>query len=233
MTIKLYQFPPALGLPNASPFCMKLETYLRMTGLPFQSVYTLDLRRAPKRKMPYIDDQGTVVADSNLAIDYLKSKYGDPLDGWLSTEQRAVSLAMRRLIEEDLYWALLHERWMDEAGWAMTRDAFFARVPAPLKWVLPNLARRSVRESLWGHGMGRHSHAEIDAIGCADLTALADFLDAKAFMMGSQPSTLDATAYATFANILWVPHETVFKAHLARYPQVAAYCERMKARYYA
>jgi hypothetical protein len=25
--IKLYQFNPVWGLPNASPFCMKLETY--------------------------------------------------------------------------------------------------------------------------------------------------------------------------------------------------------------
>lgn len=28
--IQLQQFAPAFGLPNASPFCMKLETYLRM-----------------------------------------------------------------------------------------------------------------------------------------------------------------------------------------------------------
>ena len=59
MTIKLYQFPPALELPNASPFCMKLETYLRMAGLPFESVYTLNLRRAPKGKLPFINDGGT------------------------------------------------------------------------------------------------------------------------------------------------------------------------------
>ena len=47
MTIKLYQFPPALGLPNASPFCMKLETYLRMAGLPFENKYTPHLRQHP------------------------------------------------------------------------------------------------------------------------------------------------------------------------------------------
>lgn len=31
--IKLHQLAPAFGLPNASPFCMKVETYLRMAGL--------------------------------------------------------------------------------------------------------------------------------------------------------------------------------------------------------
>ena len=31
--IKLYQFAPAFGLPNASPFCMKLETYVGFPSL--------------------------------------------------------------------------------------------------------------------------------------------------------------------------------------------------------
>ena len=69
----MHQFPAALGLPNASPFCMKLETYLRMTGLPFEVRPVTDPRRAPKGKLPYIDDGGTVLADSNLILDYLKS----------------------------------------------------------------------------------------------------------------------------------------------------------------
>ena len=36
--IKLYQFKPAWGLPNPSPFCMKVETYLRMAGLSYEVI---------------------------------------------------------------------------------------------------------------------------------------------------------------------------------------------------
>jgi hypothetical protein len=46
--IALHQFPPALGLPNASPFCLKLELYLRMAGLPYRNSYTLKLHKAPQ-----------------------------------------------------------------------------------------------------------------------------------------------------------------------------------------
>jgi hypothetical protein len=54
--IKLYQFKPALDLPNASPFCMKLEIYLRMANLPYEIVLNADSRKAPKGKLPYIED---------------------------------------------------------------------------------------------------------------------------------------------------------------------------------
>ena len=232
VTLKLYQFPPVFGLPNASPFCMKLETYLRMVGLPFETVSVSNPARAPKGKLPYIEHEGQALADSNLILDYLKAKYGDPLDAWLSAEQQAVALAMRRLIEENLYWALLYERWFEPATWRATRDAFFGSLPWPLSAIVPRLARRSIARELWGHGMGRHSPEEIRAIGRKDLTAMADLLDGKPFMMGEKPSTLDAVAYATFANTLGTPGDEPLKGHLRQYPQVIAYCKRMKAKYY-
>jgi hypothetical protein len=30
--IKLFQFPRMFGIPNVSPFCCKLETWLRIAG---------------------------------------------------------------------------------------------------------------------------------------------------------------------------------------------------------
>lgn len=232
--IKLYQYDPAFGLPNASPFCMKLETWLRMAGLPFEiPVATLrDLRQAPKGKMPYVEDQGRTLADSTFIIDYFKATYGDRLDAWLSAEQRAIALAFQRLIEENLYWALVHTRWLEPQGWERTRIAFFAKLPLPLKWIVPALARRGLMKEMHGHGMGRHSEAEIHAIGKRDITALADFLGDKPYFMGTEPCSLDATVYAFLANLVWAPVESVLKQHTIQYPQLEAYCLRMRGRYY-
>lgn len=230
--IKLHQFAPAFGLPNASPFCMKAETYLRMAGLPHQLVNSGDVFKAPKKKLPYIDDGGTRVADSSFIIDHLKARHGDPLDGGLSEPERAVATAFQRLFEENLYWAVVYTRWIDDAGWAQTRPAFFAAMPAPLRWVVPALARRGLRAELRGHGMGRHAPAEIHAIACRDLTAVADFLADKPYMLGEAPSSLDATAYAFLANLLWAPIASPIQQHALRRPTLEAYCQRMKARYY-
>ncbi|MGB8338408.1 MAG: glutathione S-transferase family protein [Burkholderiales bacterium] len=233
--IKLYQFAPAFNLPNASPFCMKLENYLRMAALPFEipRPNMRDLGKAPKGKMPYINDNGKIVADTSFIIDYLKTTYGDKLDGWLNTEQKAVALAFQRLLEENLYWAVLHTRWVEPEGWEKTKAAFFGKMPVPLKWFVPSLARRGLIKELHGHGMGRHTPEEIYAIGKRDITALADFLGNKPYMMGSEPCSLDATAYAFLANLVWVPVESALKQHTGQYPQLKAYCERMRSRYYS
>lgn len=233
--ITLHQFEPALGLPNASPFCMKLETWLRMAQLPFEAP-TMTLRalgKAPKGKMPYIEDEGKTVCDSTFIIDYLKTRYGDRLDDWLSAQQHAVALAFQRLLEENLYWAVVHTRWFEPEGWALTRVAFFGNLPVPLRWFVPTLARRGIRREMHGHGMGRHSAQEIYAIGQRDITALADFLGDKRYFLGESPCSLDATAYAFLANLLWVPIESPLKQHARQYPQLEAYCRRMRDQYYA
>jgi glutathione S-transferase len=232
--IQLYQFEPAFGLPNASPFCMKVETYLRMVALPFEvpPASLRDLRNAPKGKLPYIKDGDKTLADSTFIINHLKQTYGDRLDGWLSAQQHAVALAFQRLIEENLYWALVHTRWVEPEGWAQTRVVFFAKMPAPLRWFVPSLARRGLIKQMHSHGMGRHSEAEIHAIGKRDITALADFLADKPFFMGDQPCSLDATAYGFLANLIWPPVESALKQHALKYPQLEAYCQRMRSRYY-
>jgi glutathione S-transferase len=230
--ITLYQFPPAFGLPNASPFCLKLELYLRMAGLPYRNRYTLELHRAPKGKLPWIDDDGTALADSGLIIDYLKGRYGDTLDRDLTPVQRATALAITRLLEEHLYWTVLHDRWISAEGWKMTRPGFFGAMPWPLRVIVPWVARRGIRAELHGHGMGRHTPEQIHALGVADVDALAELLGDKAFFLGSQATSVDAVAAAFLANIVMVPLESPIKRAAAAHPNLVAYCRRMAQQYF-
>ena len=230
--IKLYQFAPAYGLPNASPFCMKVETYLRMAGLAYECPRRASLSKAPKGKMPYIEDGDKRIADSSFIVEYLKQTYGENLDAHLSERERAVALAVQRLIEENLYWAAIYSRWVEDAGFKLTRHIFFAKMPPVLKRIVPHLARRGLRQEMHGHGMGRHSRDEIYAIGCRDIAALAHILGDQPYFMGAQPSSLDATAYAFLANLMWIPIESPLLDQAKKFPNLEAYCRRMKARYY-
>jgi glutathione S-transferase len=227
--IVLHQFPPTYGLPNASPFCMKVENYLRMAGLPYRSAYGFDLPKSPKGKLPYIEDGGRSIGDSGLIIDYLKATYGDPLDTHLSAREQAVSLAFIRLMDEHLYWAAcIQPRWVEEAGWKVTRAAFFGGLSGPLRHIIPPVARHNIRKQMQGHGMGRHKPAEIYGMACADITTLADYLGDKPFFHGHRPTTLDAAAYAYIMNIVAPPIDSPAKQHVLAFPNLEAYCRRMR-----
>jgi hypothetical protein len=43
---------------------------------------------------------------------------------WLSPAERAVALALRVMLEEHLYFAILHNRWIEDAHWPLVRDAY-------------------------------------------------------------------------------------------------------------
>ena len=233
MSLTLFQFPPAFGLPNASPFCMKVETYLRMAQIPYTCRYGMYQLRAPKKKLPYIRDaNGRIVADSHLIIDYLKAKYGDPLDAALTLAQRARATLILRVLEDSLYWVLLYARWIDERGWPLTRPAFFGALPVPLRWVIPSVARRALGQQLHAQGIGRHLPQDIYAIGAADLAALSELLGGQDYFLGAQPSSADAAAYAFLANILDVPLEVPLLQAARGYANLGAYRARMRARYY-
>ncbi|MGI0484104.1 glutathione S-transferase family protein [Pantanalinema rosaneae CENA516] len=231
--ITLYQFAPDWGLPNTSSFCLKLETYLRMAQLPFELASNADLSQAPKGKLPYITDQGKTIADSNLIIEYLKATYGDPLDQHLNHRDRAIALAMQRLIEENLYWVAVYSRWQDPRNWQTVKAAYFSNLPPVLKTIVPRQVRQQMLQSLKGHGIGRHTPAEIYQIGSTDLTALSDFLADQPFLMGDRPTSVDAAAYGLLTNILWAPIESPLKERAEALSNLSAYCHRIKEQFYS
>jgi glutathione S-transferase len=108
--IKLYQFAPAWEVSNLSPFCLKVETYLRMAELPYEVLYSNPLQ-APKGQLPFLEDNGKRIADSRFIIEHLKATYGDRVDAHLTPQQRAVSNAMQRLIENHLDRAFVYARF--------------------------------------------------------------------------------------------------------------------------
>ncbi len=99
------------------------------------------------------------------------------------------------MCEDHLYWAGLHARWMVEANFDKGPRRFFDTAPAPLRPLVVAMVRRQVRRNLWGHGMGRHTTAEMDALATRDIDALADVLGDKPYLMGDRPCGADAAIF--------------------------------------
>lgn len=228
----LYQ-PPGRpwGAPNLSPFCSKLECYLRMARIPHE-VRAANMLKAPKGKVPFALVDGRLMGDSQLILEHLERTRGAPLDGWLSDEQRALGHVVRRMLEEAYYFVGVYLRWGDDSGFAVLSPTFKASMPAPVRALMP-LIRRKVRKSLQAQGTGRHSHDEIMNMGKADMTALSRILGDRPFLLGDQPSSYDATVYAFLEGLLCFPYESEVKRCAAALPNLVSYRDRMRARYFS
>jgi glutathione S-transferase len=228
--LQLHQFAPAFGVPNPSPFCMKLECFLRMTGIEYQTVLLTDPRKAPKGKGPFVVDGDQRIGDSALIIEHLKRTRGVDPDAHLSKEERAVARAIASMLEDHLYFAMVHSRWIDAANWPRVRDAFFGSMPAPLRAIVAPMIQRQVRAMLVKQGMGRHTPAEIDALGTADIDALADVLGDQPYAMGERPSLVDCIAHAFVANLVRVPFTGALVDRARAHANLVAYDDRMMKR---
>ncbi|GAA4409939.1 glutathione S-transferase family protein [Quisquiliibacterium transsilvanicum] len=235
--ITLHKFIPAWGLPDISPFCMKAETYLRMTGAEYKAVVS-DSRKAPKGKCPYIEHEGQVISDSSMIIEYLESRSSHPLDSDLTAHERAISAALKAMLEEQFYFVIAWARWVDPAGWNIYRPVIkelgaALGVPKPFIPLLEPLIRAQMRRTVYLQGTGRHSPDEIRRIGVNVVTALSDWLEDKPYMLGTRPHLIDATAYAFIASWLWGPFEGAIKDQVSQRANLVRYCDRMKAQYWA
>lgn len=231
--IIVHELPGAWGLPSVSPFCLKLQTWLRVAGVSYTTVVDATPFRAPKGKLPYIEHDGRRIADSGFIIEYLSERFGPVPDARLTPSERAIGLAMRRLVEENLYWVMVYDRWVVEENWRVFRDVVLGGVPAPLRPLIGPIARRGVKAQLKGHGIGIHSADEVHAIGRRDVGALADFLAEKPFFFGESATELDAVAYGLLANVMEVPLASPVKDYARSRANLVEFVARMRSRYYA
>lgn len=225
--ITLYQFRRAFGVPNPSPFCMKVETYLRLAGLDYEISEVIDPSKAPKGKCPYIEDAGRTVADSHFILSYLKETYGDPLGEGLSAADRAAHLALTRMMEGHLYFTLLHSRWIQPQNVPIVRDVFFGAMPWPMGGLIFAMVQRQTRKVLHGQGLGRHTTEEIDGLAIEDLRALDAILGERPYYGGDAPREIDCVAWGYIANALAEPFQSPVKDAAKAMPALVAYSARM------
>lgn len=234
--IKLYGCAPAWSLPDCSPFVMKIDCYLRMTGLQYELVHwqsLSDMQRAPKGKIPWIEDGAKQIADSGFIISYLQETYGDGLEeNSFSPSDRAVALSMRRMVEEHLYWAVFFDRWIDDDIWASYKPILFGICTPQEYEIVPVQIRDIARQYIHGQGLGRYSRAEIHELGNADTSALAAYLGDRPYFMGRAPASLDATMYGFLAHLIYAGYESPLNSHARSFVNLRSYCERMRTRYY-
>jgi glutathione S-transferase len=229
--ITLYTFGPMFDLPDPSPFVMKGEMLLKLAGLEYRTDHR-GFTRAPKGKLPYIEENGTIVADSTLIRLYLEKKHHIDFDRGLSVRDRGVAWAVEKMLEEQLYWAMVHWRWLDDANFEKGPKGFFRRAPAFVRPIVERMVRRRVRQTLYAHGIGRHSDADMHAMAERGFTAVAQVLGNNRYFMGDEPCGADATVFAFVTCGLAPWFDSPLQKKLQSMQTLVAYRDRLMSQFF-
>ena len=109
-TVVLHQLPPNNRVLSVSPPCLKLEAYLRMNNIPYESEYSF--KSSSKGKVPWIEYNGNSVADSNFIIRFLNEEFKFDPDAHLSVVEKAIAHSMQVTLEENTYWYEVYQYYV-------------------------------------------------------------------------------------------------------------------------
>ena len=229
MTVQLHQFDIDWDLPNPSPFCLKLETWLRLAEIEYETVPWVP-GASPTSKAPFVVVDGETIADSSTIVRELTARFGIQLDAQLDPVQRAQAVLIRRTLEEHTYFALIRDRWLDDTMWADYRQIIGQTIPALVRTPVSAFLRRKVRSMVHAQGLGRLPQEEVWSRAIEDVDAVLALLGDSPYVFGDAPTSVDAVVYAFFALLIHPIGRGRLSEHCRKQPALTAYVERMAAR---
>merc|ERR1712045_537784 len=205
--VYLYQSPRTPQIPSISAQELKLESWLKLQGISYENIDHKSKLTSKTGTLPFIEFNGKEISDMD-AIKTLADKFGKDMSGHLDQEQRNVEHAMIKMVENHLYWAIMHWRTSNVDN---TIKAYKIHLPTFYGSKIPvgilnmhfkfNICRKT-QKRVKSQGM-----ANIEEMSKNDLTVLSNMLAEKEFMFGDDPSMLDMVVYSHLAQLIMVESE--------------------------
>jgi glutathione S-transferase len=227
--ITLYALPPAFGLRNVSPFCLKTEMMLAHLKQPFELVEERDPRKTPKGKLPYLEWDGEVIADSERILEFLDQQFDGALFGDLTPQEIATGRAFTRLAEEHLYWMIVASRWLEDDWFPNVIEGFFLIAPRLIRGFVARQAQKQVEQTYYLQGLGRHSREEQIKFAREDLSALSDQIEAEGFITGGRLTVFDFTIASLLVGLMDNEPARWISKIAKDYPVLREYVDRIQA----
>jgi glutathione S-transferase len=216
--------PNLAGIESFSPFCLKAHRALKAAGLPYERRHGSQPAAFgnynPSRQVPVLLVDGEPIADSTQILRRILSlrpgALADGPEAWLWEE----------LADTALNGFLVAARWADDRNWPTTRAAYFARMPALVRALVPPRIRKRVVGTLVARDIWRAG-----ADRCwSRFETLLDQLDARApergWWCGPSLSVADIALFAQLHS-LRTPLTAPQAESLVRRKRLSAWLDRV------
>ncbi|GMR52830.1 hypothetical protein PMAYCL1PPCAC_23025, partial [Pristionchus mayeri] len=231
--VYLVQFPRMGCIPTASPFALKLETWLRLCKIPYTNVSNEFTKMSEKGQIPFIELNGRHYADSVHIIDVLKHEFKKDPEALLNPLEKAQLIAFRALIEDGIFWAIPYNRSRN-TKWIAGDKGFSGHFHGVKKILFEKImvpkCIKNMKAKCHAQGIGRHNQLEVEKMTKDQFDSLEDFIGTKSFFFGEIPTTLDITAFGHIQQFLHTPMASdELKNHLEqKCPNLTKMVNRLK-----
>lgn len=230
--ISLYTFGSRFNLPDPSPFVMKAEILLKMTKLPYEVVTTGDVTKAPKGKFPFIIDNGITIADTSFIRFYLEKEYGIDFDSQADLFALPSAFMAERYCEDNLYFLMLSQRWLNQENFEKGPQVFFEQVPWFLRKLIRKKVIKDIEKTLYLQGLGRHSLEEQMQLVEKGSDMLSRLLGDRDYFGGNAPCGADAFISSILYGTLNNYFDDPFQKYFAEKENLVGYSKRMMKLFY-
>ncbi|TKR94234.1 hypothetical protein L596_008546 [Steinernema carpocapsae] len=235
--VYLVQFPRAGCIPSASPFALKLETWLRIIEMKHVNVSNEFTKFSSKKQIPFVELNGRQIADSGHIIEELLEKGDLVIDRHLTDLDKANARALTALVEQSIFWCLVFHRSRNN-DWFASEQGFLKHFQGVKKLAFQKFFNNQLKKKLirkcFEQGIGRHSLDEVEEMCKKELKALSTILGDNDFFFGSRISTFDATVFGHLAQFYFTPlvRDNLKKFIDEETPNLASFIKRIKNQYW-
>jgi glutathione S-transferase len=229
--LTLVQYPGFTRKTTLSPPCAKAHMALHFKGLAY-SIRNVTTPRQVKRfnprgRVPVLLIGDEVVADSTDILTELERRYPEPALEPADPRARALSKMLEDWADEVLYFYSVWCRWMLPDNYARMKSEMLSRLPLPVRWIVPWVARREVRRRVLGQGVGLKGERVVHREARECLEALAVLLEPGPFLVGDSLSRGDLALAALLDQWRVARLTPDLSAEVEQLPAVTAWLARV------
>ncbi|KAE9549538.1 hypothetical protein FO519_007256 [Halicephalobus sp. NKZ332] len=228
--VYLYQFKRAPVAPNLSPYCLKVETFLRAHNIKYEPIMSYTIR-SKYGKLPFIELNGKQIADSDFILHHLLKHF--KINENLTSEQRGIARAVDRMLDQSTVKPLFYFRCMENADNFINPNVSGLPIPGFLAFIARNRYYKSMSHALKVDGVGRMKRDDVITVLRRDLQSLDDILGDKKFLLGVLPTTPDFSMFGQLASTYYLPfRQPVTDLLDDEFPRLRQHIERMRTHYW-